>query len=281
MLFTLLSKLYLCISYITPVIAILEHFTLHLFSMSDNFLNEKLENSEDNHVPFRSILEEDVEGIKQHFVTEGIANINDFCYQSERYGPCTALMIASERGKSAVVRLLLEEIKIACNESGDGQVFELTAVLSTFIIASENGNYEIAELLLDNGAQVDGTLDTKRRSALMNASMNGHYKTAELLLNNGADFDLQDSCGWTALMLASSLGHFEIAKLLLIKLKGALVNLPDYNRQPALMIASAVGWYRVAKLLLDKGAQVDWLDKNGQSALMAASKSRCSSAITS
>lgn len=36
--------------------------------MSDNFFNEKLENSEDNHVPFMSILEEDVEGIKQHFV---------------------------------------------------------------------------------------------------------------------------------------------------------------------------------------------------------------------
>ena len=49
--------------------------------------------------------------IRSCFTAGGWAKINDCCHESERYGQCSALMVAGEWGKIEVVimRLLLEK----------------------------------------------------------------------------------------------------------------------------------------------------------------------------
>ena len=49
----------------------------------------------------------------------------------------------------------------------------------------------------------------------MLASENGHFQVVELLLKEHADINQQEEDGWTALMLASENGHFQIVELLL------------------------------------------------------------------
>ena len=60
-------------------------------------------------LPIPAILEQDIGAIKSFLTAGGKAIINDCCYESERYGLCSALMVACENGKIEVVRLLLEE----------------------------------------------------------------------------------------------------------------------------------------------------------------------------
>lgn len=89
---------------------------------------------------------------------------------------------------------------------------------NALILASKNGHYDVAKLLLEKGAKVDlldRTDGGSGSSALMLACQNGHYAVAKLLLEKGAQVDLQSDTGTTALMSACSNEHFEVATLLL------------------------------------------------------------------
>ena len=48
----------------------------------------------------------------------------------------------------------------------------------------------------------------------MEASREGHYEIAKLLLQNGADANLLDASGYTSLEIASNNGYYGIVKLL-------------------------------------------------------------------
>jgi ankyrin repeat protein len=56
--------------------------------------------------------------------------------------------------------------------------------------------------------------NTKDCSALMIASEIGHYQVAELLLNEGAELDVQDENGWSALIFAAKEGRGDLIELL-------------------------------------------------------------------
>jgi hypothetical protein len=106
---------------------------------------------------------------------------------------------------------------------------------------------------------------------LMRASQNGDIEAAQALLDNGADVNAKNKVGGTALMLASGYGHIEIVQALLAK--GADVNAQTNNGATALMIASQNGHKEVVQILLDKGADVNVKANNGSTALMWAYKS--------
>ena len=134
------------------------------------------------------------------------------------------------------------------------------------MLASERGFCEIANLLLDMGAQVD-LQNSNGISALMCSS------NKELAMEGGAHVDLRDNAGMSALMFASKQGLFGVAKLLLDK--GAQVNLRDNAGRSVLVWAcrnlseeiedfgevySQYQYnkhYEVAKLLLESGAKLD------------------------
>jgi len=80
-------------------------------------------------------------------------------------------------------------------------------------IGLRNLRKEMVQLLLDNGADVNGT-DKYKDTALIVASFWGRLDTVQLLLDRGAKVDLVNDEGETALSQAKKEGHQEIVDLL-------------------------------------------------------------------
>ena len=78
--------------------------------------------------------------------------------------------------------------------------------LTPLIRAAGGGHVDVAESLLEAGAQVD-MRGCNENTALMAASCRGHTAVVDLLLKAGAEKVLCDGEDWTALMFASFEGH--------------------------------------------------------------------------
>jgi len=73
-------------------------------------------------------------------------------------------------------------------------------------------------------------------------------------------------------MRAAGTGHTEIVRLLIDK--GADVNLLDKNGETALMGAAGAGHTEIVKVLIDKKANVDTKNNNGVTALIKAAEKK-------
>jgi hypothetical protein len=124
-------------------------------------------------------------------------------------------------------------------------------------LASENGDLAVVEVLLAHGADVHASNDR----ALQLASENGDLAVVEVLLAHGADVHANDDA---ALTDASDGGHLAVVELLLAH--GANV------RGAALQIASYRGHLAVVEVLLARGADVHAVDDLGPTALRLASQ---------
>lgn len=82
------------------------------------------------------------------------------------------------------------------------------------IIACRINSYEIASILIDNGANVNSK-DMDLWTPLLNAAKNGNFKLVSLLLEKKAHVDDKDCGGFTPLMWACYKNHLEVVKLLL------------------------------------------------------------------
>ncbi len=81
------------------------------------------------------------------------------------------------------------------------------------IMAAYMGQKEIAELLLEIGADIDG-LDAVGSSALMGVSFKGDVEIASMLIAKGANVYIQNQRGETALSFAKNYQQTEIEKML-------------------------------------------------------------------
>ena len=79
---------------------------------------------------------------------------------------------------------------------------------------SENGHYQVVELLLKENADPNFQ-DKEGRTALMLSIEKGYYRVAKLLLKENTNHNLQDLDGWTALMFASKKGNSQVVELLI------------------------------------------------------------------
>jgi hypothetical protein len=120
------------------------------------------------------------------------------------------------------------------------------------ILATSNGNKEIVQTLLDNGANVNAK-NNSGMTALMDAcaSTTGMKEIVRALLDKGADVNAKDNGGQTALMFASSTGNKEIVRALLDK--GADVNAKSNDGNTAMTFASDKT--EVEELLIKAGAK--------------------------
>jgi uncharacterized protein len=129
-------------------------------------------------------------------------------------------------------------------------------------------NYEIAEYLIQQGADVNLQNDEKY-SALMHACLNQYLDMVVLLIKHQAKIEVQNKFGETPLYLTSIVGNYDIAKLLISK--GANVNAKNRRDYTPLMRASSHGYARIADLLIQNKADVNAKSEVGFTALMLAS----------
>jgi ankyrin repeat protein len=214
----------------------------------------------------------------------------------------SALGLAAERGRHALVRALIEAGAGVRKPEIGGRALQLAAqeehvdVVRTLMeakaplgfsgwenepplhAAAARGQWLVAEALLEAGLDPEQA-DRNGQTALMKAAASGHEKAVASLLRLGAAPDLADRTGWTALMHAAA--HPSSGSVPAIRdlvRAGAAVNRragPD--GQTSLMIAAEKGNELATDELLRSGAQAD-LTSGGKTALdfaLAEGNRRC------
>lgn len=122
--------------------------------------------------------------------------------------------------------------------------------VTALYIASENGNAEMARLLIDQGADVN--LPGKfQRAPIGAATKGGHAEIVKLLLDNGADPD-QSVKSQTPLHMAAENGCLECVMHLVDA--GADVNALTSNGGPPIHFAKRSGHQDIVSYLLEHGA---------------------------
>ena len=177
----------------------------------------------------------------------------------------TGLMVAAERGRVDIIKLLLDH-KADPNVAGrDG--------ITALMLAAENNKPEILKLLISRGADPNRQ-DNNGWTAVLKAAYQGNAACIEILathskleldrallvatlmerkdavkvlLDNGAEIDFRASDGRTPLILAASKGNKELVQMLLRA--GADVSLTDNAGQTAQTVAAAKGFNDVVELL--------------------------------
>ena len=157
------------------------------------------------------------------------------------------LLEAVRRGDVAAVRTLLRDGADPNVAQGDG--------MSALHIAAEEGNAEIARLLLDRGAKVEARTRLGGYTPLHLASGNAHASVVDVLLGAGADVAATTVTGGaTPLHLAAKALDGEAAVRLLLE-KGAPVNARESSAgQTPLMFAASYGRTPSVQELLKHGA---------------------------
>lgn len=135
-------------------------------------------------------------------------------------------------------------------------------------VASENGQTQIVEIFLMEGADKDER-DPYTGTPLTFASKNGHAEVVQILLKAGANKDAKNSNNQTPLMVASGNGQAQVAKILL-NARAKIEAKNKYGSTP-LILASREGHAQVATILLNAGAEIEAKDKYGSTPLMKAS----------
>ena len=214
----------------------------------------------------------------------------------------SALSLAAERGRLALVRTLIEAGANVRKPEIGGRALQLAAqaehvdVVRTLMeakaplgfsgwgdepplhAAAARGQWLVVEALIEAGLEPD-QVDRNGQTALMRAAASGHDKAVASLLRLGASPDLADRDGWTALMHAAA--HPSSGSVPAIRdlvRAGAAVNRrAGPNGKTPLMIAAEKGNELATDELLRSGAQAD-LKSGGKSALdfaLAEGNKRC------
>jgi ankyrin repeat protein len=142
--------------------------------------------------------------------------------------------------------------------------------------AACSGYTDISLLLLEKGAKVDSQ-SNYGSSALLTAAYNSHTDTLLLLLEKGADINLRNPrSGETPLCAAAGMPMLiapirykyrneEVVRILLEK--GANINTPNNNGETPLSTAAVLGKVKLVRLLLTNNANINSRDNKGKTPL--------------
>ena len=121
-------------------------------------------------------------------------------------------------------------------------------------------------------ASVDAQIETNKNTALTFACIQNHFQIAELLIAKGANIEHRSKSGLTPLMEAAANSNFEVARVLMEY--GADINAISMTnlKDSALTIAAAQdNGLKIVQCLVNEGANVDYKQKKGATALLIAS----------
>jgi ankyrin repeat protein len=144
---------------------------------------------------------------------------------------------------------------------------------SILLIATNNGNIEMAKLLVEYGADVNLQSDNMD-SPFLYAGASGQVELVKLFLDHGARFDLFNRYNGTALIPACERGYVETVRLL-ANTKNFPLDHVNRLGWTALMEAIVLGdgskkYQEIIQILKDAGAKLDIPDFNGTSPLQHA-----------
>lgn len=191
-----------------------------------------------------------------------LENGADFGLTSPRTG--TALTLAAQIGNESIVKLLLEK-----DANPNKQTRFDKAPLQG---AAKGGHMSVVKVLIDKGAQVNA-IGLDSHTALHWAVINGHDSVVQLLLENSAFPDIQNYKGNTALHIpfekldyhASEKKHGQVFKLLMEH--GANPQIQNEAGDTALHLAIENGLESVSKVLAESRANNDIQDRHGNTVL--------------
>uniref|UniRef100_A0A6C0I942 Uncharacterized protein n=1 Tax=viral metagenome TaxID=1070528 RepID=A0A6C0I942_9ZZZZ len=148
---------------------------------------------------------------------------------------------------------------------------------SPLYIAVQEENIDIAKYLIDNGADVNHINTTEVWSILHLACHLKNLEMVKLLLDNDADVELTTNTGATPLYLVCETGAHNMAAIDIInalldaaKDEDEYINKKEEHGYFPLYVASKNGDKDVVELLIERGANVEETDEQGQTALMIA-----------
>ena len=145
------------------------------------------------------------------------------------------------------------------------------------MIASENGNIQLVQALLDSGA--DPNIESRKwgRTALKLAARKGHIDIVDLLLDKGVPIDYRGNNnekiylnGASALSYAAAEGQGGMITHLIAR--GANPNLESFKGITPLFYAASEGKIDAVNALLNAGVLLDQVSSSGLTPLMAAAQ---------
>jgi truncated hemoglobin YjbI len=146
-----------------------------------------------------------------HYVQERVTD--DPAFVRERYAGRTLLHEASAQGNPTMAELLL---RLGADPNAqDGGGHTPLYCLANEYQAGDGG--DVVHALAQSGAKVNANGGVKHCTALHMAARRGNLEIAEALLNCGADMDARDSLGDTPLRRSVNCGRIEVAALLLAR----------------------------------------------------------------
>ncbi len=205
----------------------------------------------------------------------------------------TPLDVALDHGRFDVARLLVEYMgnvdsqnridltfldnppqgpppNVAQRSLGRGEDSDVPQNMKTSLHdASEEGNLEIVQSLLDSGAYVNER-NALQQDPLFCASRGGRVEVAKLLIKYGADVNFQDRVGRAPLHIASRSGHLDVVLVLLEN--GADTNIKTQGHWTALHFASILGYVEIVNALLRWGANIHLRNDEGHTPTQLASR---------
>ena len=160
-------------------------------------------------------------------------------------------------GRAELVRSLVQE-------HPDWVDRELYLGIRPLYRASVLGRSEIAQILIDSGADIQG--GTERGTLPLHAaSQNGHLAIVEMLLAARAQPDAVDESGATALLLAAR--HKQNKVMTELLRNGANPNIRDNDGRTPLHFSAGLGQYEAVQILVEGGAELSPVDDAGYSPL--------------
>lgn len=142
--------------------------------------------------------------------------------------------------------------------------------IDAFVSAAFRDDLGKVKELLAAGADVNVIDPATDSTALMEAVDNGNTEMAQLLLSAGADVNAKNKAGRTALMVLDDETPAGIVSILITA--GAKVNGKDESGNSPLLIAAGAKNVLVLQALLDAGAKVNATNEEGKTALMIAAE---------
>ena len=171
----------------------------------------------------------------------------------------TPLMIAAYNDNSPALNALLEA-------GANVNATTTTGITALMVAAYAASDPEVFSALLSGGANID-KVDDDGYTALMIAVEGREYEVVELLVDAGADVNATNHFEETALMLAASIQPDYVEMLLEA---GAEPNVTKRNLRTPLIYAVIMGDVYAVRDLLRYGAKADVADKYDESPLIIA-----------